>query len=66
MKIFQCGNCKTSIYFENVECDNCGHLTGYRAEDRKMLTFDFANDTLISDREGVEYKFCKNKEYSVC
>ena len=66
MKIFQCGNCKTSIYFENVECDNCGHLTGYRAEDRKMLTFDFANETLISDREGVEYKFCKNKEYSVC
>lgn len=66
MKVFQCGNCNHAIFFENVTCENCGHLSGYRAEDFKMLTFNFSSDTLISDREGVAYKFCKNKEYQVC
>jgi hypothetical protein len=66
MKIFQCGYCDHSIYFENVQCDNCGHISGFRAEDRQMLTFDTEDKKLISDREGIEYKFCKNKEYSVC
>lgn len=31
-----------------------------------MLTFDPFNDSLISDREQIEYKYCKNKEYDVC
>lgn len=66
MKIFQCGNCNFSVFFENHTCDNCGHLTGYRAEDRIMLTFKPNADKLISDREQVEYKFCKNNAYKVC
>lgn len=66
MKIFQCGHCNHSVFFENNKCDNCGHLTGFRDQDRKMLTFDPQRDSLISDREQIEYKFCKNKEYGVC
>ena len=66
MKIFQCGNCNLAVFFENYTCDNCGHLTGYRAEDRMMLTFKPEADSLISDREQVEYKYCKNNEYKVC
>jgi len=66
MKIFQCGHCKHAIYFENVSCENCGHLTGYRDTDRTMLTFNPLGKNLISDREGVAYKYCKNKEHEVC
>ncbi|MEQ8238623.1 MAG: putative zinc-binding metallopeptidase [Cyclobacteriaceae bacterium] len=66
MKIFQCGYCEQSLYFENQSCNNCGHLTGYRASDRTMLTFDPSLDSLISDREQIAYKYCKNKEYNVC
>ncbi len=66
MKIFQCGHCNHSVFFENYTCDNCGHLTGFRDQDRKMLTFNPGGDSLISDREQIEYKFCKNKEYGVC
>ena len=66
MKTFQCGNCNLVVFFENYTCDNCGHLTGYRAEDRMMLTFKQNADVLISDREQVEYKYCKNNEYKVC
>lgn len=66
MKIFQCGHCAHSIYFENVVCENCGHLSGFRDVDRNMLTFNATNKRLISDREHMEYKFCKNKDYNVC
>ena len=66
MKIFQCGHCDHPLYFENYTCENCGHLSGFRVADRKMLTFDPKRKLLISDREGIQYKYCKNKEHDVC
>lgn len=66
MKIFECGHCSYPLYFENNHCDNCGHACGYRDDDRKMLTFDPENESLISDRENIAYKYCKNKEHEVC
>ncbi|ADV51160.1 protein of unknown function UCP012641 [Cellulophaga algicola DSM 14237] len=66
MKIFQCGHCNHSVFFENYSCENCGHLTGFRAKDRKMLTFKSNEVSLFSDRQNIEYKYCKNKEYDVC
>lgn len=66
MKIFQCGNCTNAIFFENNTCDNCGHLSGFRDIDRMMLTFNPLGGALISDREEVAYKFCRNKEHNVC
>ncbi|TXN37843.1 hypothetical protein FVB32_06015 [Flagellimonas hymeniacidonis] len=66
MKVFQCGHCNHPLYFENTQCENCGHLSGYRDLDRQMLTFDPDASSLTSDREKFEYKYCKNKEYEVC
>ena len=67
MKIFQCGHCDHALYFENYTCENCGHSSGFRDEDRKMLTFNsIENAPLISDREKIEYKYCKNKAYGAC
>lgn len=66
MKIFQCGHCGHAVFFENYTCENCGHLTGFRDVDRKMLTFNPQGNLLISDREQIEYKYCKNKAYNVC
>lgn len=66
MKIFECGHCSYPLYFENNQCDNCRHICGYRDVDRKMLTFNPANEILISDRESIAYKYCKNKEHEVC
>lgn len=66
MKIFECGYCDNPLFFENNQCENCGHLSGYRDSDRKMLTFDPENKLFISDREQISYKYCKNKEYDVC
>lgn len=66
MKVFQCGNCSHPLYFENLKCENCGHLSGYRESDRQMLTFDPEGASLTSDREQLEYKYCKNMDYGVC
>ena len=66
MKVFECGNCNSPLLFENIECENCSHLCGYRDDDRKMLTFDTLTPTLISDREKIEYKYCKNKNHGIC
>ncbi|MFD1315121.1 zinc-binding metallopeptidase family protein [Namhaeicola litoreus] len=66
MKIFQCGHCHHPLFFESHFCENCGHLSGYRDSDRKMLTFNSTGEFLISDREGIAYKYCKNYGYGVC
>lgn len=66
MKIFQCGHCHHPLYFESRKCENCGHICGYRDSDRKMLTFDSTLQNLISDREQLAYKYCKNETYGVC
>jgi len=66
MKIFQCGNCSHSLFFENLTCESCGHLSGYSDTEHKMLTFDAEDETLTSDRKQHEYKYCKNKQHNVC
>lgn len=66
MKIFQCGHCEHPLFFENYKCERCGHLCGYRDTDRKMLTFDPSGLSLVSDREKIAYKHCKNHSYGVC
>lgn len=66
MKIFECGHCNQAVFFENHSCGNCGHLIGFRDKDRTILTFQSTDGVMISDREKIEYKYCKNKEYNVC
>lgn len=61
MKIFQCGNCSHSLYFENYTCENCGHLSGFRDRDRTMLTFKPNGGSLISDREQKSISIVKQR-----
>ncbi len=66
MRIFQCGNCRHALFFENLSCENCGHLSGYWDPAFAMRTFDPAAKELVADRKGIAYKYCRNKEYAVC
>ena len=66
MKIFECGNCSHTLFFENLSCEKCGHLTGYSNSSGKMLTFEPNTFPLISDRKGQAYKYCHNKDFGVC
>lgn len=66
MKIFQCGHCNHPLFFENYKCENCGYLSAYHDVDRSMLAFDPLGASSITDSEGIEYKYCKNREHDVC
>lgn len=66
MIIFECDNCAHSLFFENHTCEKCRHLTGYSMIDHRMLTFDPLVSTLVSDKDGREFRYCKNKELGVC
>ncbi|MEP3390723.1 MAG: putative zinc-binding metallopeptidase [Reichenbachiella sp.] len=67
MKIFQCGNCSHPLFFENSDCENCGHLVGYNDTKRIMNSFVPTNQgMLFSDRNTDKYRYCKNEEYGVC
>lgn len=66
MKIFQCGNCSHPLFFENYTCEKCGHLSGYRHNDRVMLTFAPLASPYIGYDDGMSYKFCNNRSLGVC
>ena len=68
MKLFRCQACGQVVYFENVRCEQCGHVLGY-----------LPDKTAISALEPMEgdgwkalaapekpYKFCQNTQYGVC
>jgi hypothetical protein len=50
-----------TLFFENYNCENCGHLTGFIDQDRKMLTFNHQGEAMISDREKIEYRYKKQR-----
>ncbi|MEP1086757.1 putative zinc-binding peptidase [Algoriphagus sp.] len=66
MKLFECGNCSHTLFFENLSCEKCGHLTGYDHLSAEMLTFQPNTHPLVSDRKGIAYKYCQNREFGVC
>jgi hypothetical protein len=62
MKI-QCGHCAQSYFFESYTCENLV----YQVLEMKIVRCLLSNndDSLISDREQIEYRYCKQK-YNVC
>jgi hypothetical protein len=49
------------MFFENYNCENCGHLTGFIDQDRKMLTFNHQGEAMISDREKLNIGIAKTR-----
>ncbi len=66
MRIFKCDNCAHLLFFENVNCEKCGHMAGFSMRNEDMLTFDPTVSTLVSDKDGSVFRYCKNKDYGVC
>jgi len=66
MKIFQCDNCNSPLFFENHKCEKCERLLGYRDSDQQLLGFAPWRASLISDKEQFEFKYCMNEQYGIC
>ncbi|WP_066224741.1 zinc-binding metallopeptidase family protein [Formosa haliotis] len=58
MKIFECPNCKSPLFFENATCQNCNTQLGYNPY---LDNFQDPNNN-----QGNYTKFCSNYKYGVC
>jgi hypothetical protein len=65
MRVFTCGNCRQSVYFENVVCENCGMALGFDPQAMTMRTLGPANGApaATSDRRKT---YCANYANDVC
>lgn len=71
MKLFYCDHCGHAVFFENVECLNCGHTLGFLPDRLALSALEPVGDnrwrSLIPDAKGEHYKMCQNyAEAQVC
>ena len=67
MRVFDCQYCGQMLYFENTQCESCGHRLGYIPERGALHAVESAGDHFralgVPDRR---WHFCRNADYDVC
>lgn len=67
MKIYQCGNCRHPVYFNNVTCEKCRTWLGYLPEGDRMIALAPGGtkwESLVPGGSSLNY--CANHQYDVC
>jgi hypothetical protein len=70
VKLFSCQACKQTLFFESVQCTNCGHALAY-LPDRALICAIEAVEApgwrVAGDESGRTYRLCRNQtEHAVC
>lgn len=71
MKLFSCGACGHTLYFDNVECTYCGYRLGFDPARLELIAFDLAANgdwqpTKATSREQ-RFRPCANyAEHNAC
>jgi len=67
MKLFLCQQCAQLLYFENRQCQNCGHRLGYlpAAGELSAMEQDRGVWRALACPTG-RYRFCANAGYDAC
>ncbi len=62
MKLFSCGACGQTVYFENVQCVRCGNRLGFVAEDLAIRAFETSDGgwRAVGAEHGGVYRLCAN------
>jgi len=72
MKLFHCDDCKLLIFFENVQCLNCGHRLGYLPDLAVMSALEPVESAglwqaLAPQANGRLYRMCQHyRQENVC
>jgi hypothetical protein len=69
MRVFTCGNCRQTVYFENVKCENCGMALGFDPQGMTMrsLAPDNSGKLVTTGRAtGGKKVYCANYKDNVC
>jgi hypothetical protein len=67
MRIFECQNCKQTLYFENTSCESCGLKLGYLPEQSMLSALQDAEGgwQAMAAPEG-RYRYCVNVQHQAC
>ena len=71
MKIFHCQNCQNTVFFENTNCNACGHALAYLPDVGTMAALEPKDDglwqSLVPDAADQRYRLCANYlKHQVC
>ncbi|MCH4090305.1 zinc-binding metallopeptidase family protein [Acetobacter sp.] len=71
MKLFSCQSCGQVLFFENTQCESCGHRLGYCTETGRLLALEASADKggwlAVGDGAEAPTRFlCTNADYGVC
>lgn len=67
MKLFLCQQCGQLLYFENRQCQNCGHRLGYLPAEGELSAVEQDGGVwrALACRTG-RYRFCANARHDAC
>jgi hypothetical protein len=69
MRVFHCNHCDKLVFFENTECEHCGHRLAYVPQLRAVVSLDPTGKstprgptytTPMVQSEGQAYRLCAN------
>jgi len=70
MKIFHCDNCQQLVFYENIQCVQCGHALAYLPDREAMAALEPAGDGLWRQAKAEQkhaYRLCRNySKENVC
>ena len=67
MKLFECGQCRQLIFFENTICESCGSALGFVVEEMRLAALKQVGQDWrpVKGRAG-QWRFCDNREHGTC
>lgn len=68
MKLFKCQHCSLLLFFENRNCERCGHVLGYIPLENQLSALEPAGNGLWQPLAfaGSLFKFCDNATHDAC
>ena len=60
MKVFHCDHCQQLLFFENVNCVNCGRVLAYLFDTRDMVSLEPQEGGGWRSISGIRYRLCSN------
>ena len=63
MKNFKCPSCKNQVFFENVQCENCGNHLAFSPKSLSMVAY---NQKFINTVSGEQTNLCSNNQLNTC
>jgi len=67
MRVFKCQHCSQVLYFDNVQCERCGHRLGYLPEQSTLSALEPGGKLWRPlTTPGIPRRFCDNAAHDVC